>query len=555
MKQILLEKVRAAIGKAHQQGLLSQSQAPAGLTVEVPKVAAHGDWSTNAALVLAKGEKKSPRDLTSIIIEALEDPEGYVSEITVAGPGFINFTLSSRWWHDMVARAVRLGPDFGRSEQGQGRRFQVEFVSANPTGPLHVGHGRGAAVGDALARILETSGYQVSREYYVNDAGRQMQTLGRAVLYRYLQGAGRPVEFAADLYQGAYIGDLAKELKALHGDKYLDMDEEAAVAEIHPWAAAKILAGIREDLNDFGVAYDRWFSETSLFTDGAVEETLADLKARGHLYEEGGALWMATSRFGDDKDRVLIKSSGEKTYFASDIAYHRNKYNRGFDQVINLWGADHHGYVLRMKSAVEALGYRQDQLEVLLVQLVSLLRGGVPVAMSTRAGEFVTLKEVVAEVGVDAARFFFMTRSSDSHLDFDLEVAKAQTSDNPVYYVQYAHARICSVFRKAEEAGMKLPAWDEADLNLLKEEEETSLMRQLAAFPELVAGAAASREPHRLTHYLTELAKRFHPYYNRHRFINEDLALSRARLVLAQAVKQVVANGLGLLGISAPEKM
>ena len=555
MRQILLEKVRAAIGKAHQQGLLNQGEGPEGLTVEAPKMVAHGDWSTNAAMVMAKGEKKAPRDISRIIIDALEDPEGYLAEITVAGPGFINFTLSNRWWHETLQRAVRLGPDFGRSNQGQGRKFQVEFVSANPTGPLHVGHGRGAAVGDALARILEASGYQVSREYYVNDAGRQMQTLGRAVLYRYLEAAGRTVDFAADLYQGDYIRDLAVELRELHGDKYLDADQETAVAEIYPWAADKILTGIREDLADFGVSYDQWFSERSLFADGAVEETLADLKARGHLYEEGGALWFATSRFGDDKDRVLIKSGGEKTYFASDIAYHRNKYGRGFDQVINLWGADHHGYIPRMKSAVEALGYRKDQLEVLLVQLVSLLRGGVPVAMSTRAGEFVTLKEVVAEVGVDASRFFFMTRSSDSHLDFDLEVAKTQTSENPVYYVQYAHARICSVFRKAEEAGLALPAGDETDLNLLTEEDEISLMRQLAAFPDLVAGAAASREPHRLTHYLTELAKRFHPYYNRHRFITDDLALSRARLFLARAVKQVVANGLGLLGISAPEKM
>ena len=555
MRQILLAKVKSAIMRAHQQGLLDQGEAPPSLTVEVPKMAAHGDWSTNAAMVLAKGEKKAPRDLTKIIIEALEDPEGYLAEITVAGPGFINFTLSNRWWHEQVTQVLRQGPAFGRCDQGQGRKVQVEFVSANPTGPLHVGHGRGAAVGDALARVLDAAGYRVSREYYVNDAGRQMQTLGRAVLYRYLEAAGRPVEFAADLYQGDYIRDLALELKELHGDKFLDADEEAAVAEIYPWAADKILAGIREDLTEFGVVYDQWFSERSLFADGAVEETLADLKARGHLYEEGGALWFATSRFGDDKDRVLIKSTGEKTYFASDIAYHRNKFNRGFDLVINLWGADHHGYVPRMKSAVEALGYGRDQLDVLLVQLVSLLRGGAPVAMSTRAGEFVTLKEVVAEVGVDAARFFFLTRSSDSHLDFDLEVAKAQTSDNPVYYVQYAHARICSVFRKAEEAGIKLPAWDQADLNLLKADEEMALMKQLAAYPEVVAGAAASQEPHRLTHYLTELAKRFHPYYNKHRFINDDPALSLARLVLAQAVKQIVANGLELLGISAPEKM
>ena len=555
MRKLLLEKVQAAVERARSAGALSSSEPLTGLTVETPRQAEHGDWATNAAMIMAKAEKKPPRAIAEILSQHFEDPEGHIAGIDIAGPGFINFTLSPKWWHHVVREVLRQGQDYGRSDLGRDLKVQVEFVSANPTGPLHVGHGRGAALGDAVARVLSFAGYDVQREYYINDAGLQMQTLGRSVLTRYLELCGREVEFKDNFYQGGYIRDLAAELLAKDGEKYLDQPEEEAVAEVYPWAAGQILDGIRDDLSAFGVVYDEWFSERSLYEAGKVDETLADLKARGHLYEEGGALWFATSRFGDDKDRVLVKSSGEKTYFASDIAYHRNKYNRGFGLVINLWGADHHGYVDRMKSAVEALGYSRDQLEILLVQLVNLLRGGKPAAMSTRAGEFVTLKEVVDEVGVDAARFFFLTRSSDSHLDFDLEVAKSQSSDNPVYYVQYAHARISSVFKKAAEAGLSVPGLDNVDLGLLVEEEETALMKHLAAFPETVQGAASSLEPHRLTHYLTDLAKKFHPYYNRFRFVSEDAALSAARLVLARAVQRVTANGLGLLGVSAPETM
>ena len=555
MRQILFERVQAALSAARAAEELTGAEEPAGLAVEVPKIASHGDWATNAAMILAKIEKKAPRDIAAILMKYLADPEGYIEHMEIAGPGFINFTLSPKWWLHMLAEIGQRGSQYGHGDLGRGKKVQVEFVSANPTGPLHVGHGRGAALGDALARVMAAAGFDVSREYYINDAGRQMQTLGRSVLYRYLELWGREVDFHKDLYQGEYIKDLAAEVRERDGDAYLSMAEEEAVNILYPWAADKILAGIRDDLAAFGVSYDAWFSEKSLFETGQVDAALHDLRERGFLYDEGGALWFAATRFGDDKDRVLVKSSGEKTYFASDIAYHRDKYRRGFELVINLWGADHHGYVARLKSGVEAIGYRQDMLEVLLVQLVNLLRGGEPVAMSTRAGEFVTLAEVVAEVGADAARFYFLTRRSDSPLDFDLEVAKSQSADNPVFYVQYAHARITSVFKTAAERGLNAEGTAGADLTRLVEDEELTLMKQLAAFPEVVEGAAANLEPHRLTHYLTDLAKRFHPYYNRHRFVTDDLELSRARLCLAGAVKQVVANGLNLLGINAPDTM
>jgi len=551
MRVVLLERVRAALVKAG----LDASEIPAGLTVEAPKQAGHGDWATNAALVATKALRRPPRDLARDLIESIDDPEGYIDRMEVAGPGFINFVLSGKWWAHVLGEVVSHGDRYGRSDMGRGVRVQVEFVSANPTGPLHVGHGRGAAVGDVLARVLEAAGYEVEREYYINDAGRQMQTLGRSVYYRYLELWGRPVEYAPDLYQGDYIRELAAEVKDRDGERHLDRPEAEAVADLYPWAADRILDGIRRDLEAFGVRFDQWFSEKSLVARGRVEEAFGDLRERGHIYDQDGALWFAATRFGDDKDRVLVKSNGEKTYFASDIAYHRDKFGRGFDRVIDLWGADHHGYVPRLRSAVQALGYEPERLEVLLVQLVNLLRAGEPVAMSTRAGEFVTLEDVVAEVGADAARFFFLTRSSDSSLDFDLEVAKSQSSENPVYYVQYAHARIASVFKTAAERGLGRPTPDQADLSLLALDEELALIKQLAAFPDVVAGAAAKREPHRLTHFLIDLAKTFHPYYKDHRFVGEDEALSRARLVLAGAVKQVVANGLILLGISAPEKM
>jgi arginyl-tRNA synthetase len=419
-----------------------------------------------------------------------------------------------------------------------------------------VGHGRGAAVGDTVANILEAAGYEVQREYYINDSGRQIRTLGLSVYLRYVALCGREVEFPEDCYQGDYIRDLAMEIRQLKGDALLDEAEATAVDFCARHAAGTILDGIRNDLDRFGVRFDRWYSEQSLFDAGRVEAALADLRGRGIVYEKDGAQWCRTSDYGDEKDRVVVRQNGLTTYFASDIAYHKDKYDRGFDRVIDVWGADHHGYIARMTAAVEAAGQRRDQFQVILVHLVNLLRGGQPVAMSTRAGEFVTLAEVVAEVGRDAARFIFLTRHHESALDFDLELAKQKTNENPVYYVQYVHARIASILRKAaEEYGIGEVMADPAALATLVETEEMALIKAMAAFPETVAIAAAHLEPHRVTFFLMDLAAAFHAYYNRHRVLAEDPLLTRGRLFLVATVQQVIARGLGLLGVSAPERM
>jgi len=555
MKNILSEKIQAAVATARAAGELSGREFPSGIVVEVPRAASHGDWSTNAAMVLAGVEKKPPRAIAETLIKHIEDPEGYLDKTEIAGPGFINFTLSGRWWQEVLRRIGRQGPAYGRLSLGEGRRVLLEIGSINPTGPIHVGHGRVMAVGDALARVLEAAGWEVSREYYVNDAGNQMQTLGRSVLYRYLALFGRNVEFGENFYQGDYVQTLATELRDEVQDRYLNLAEAEAVRAIYPWAAARIMDGLREDMAAFKVTFDRYFSEQSLYDQGLVEAALADLKTHGHLYEADGAVWFRSTTFGDDKDRPLVKSNGEKTYITPDLAYHRDKYLRGYDLLIDIWGADHHGYIPRLKAGIEAMGQDPNKLEALLVQMVSLLRDGEPVSMSTRAGEFVTLREVLDEVGADAARFSYLLRRFDSKLDFDLEVAKRQSSDNPVYYVQYAHARISSVFKKAAEEGPDPAGLEDAPLDRLTEPEEVALIKHLAAYPDVVEGAAVSLEPHRLTHYLMDLSGLFHPYYNRHRFIGEDPELSRARLFLAGCIRRVVANGLGLLGVAAPETM
>jgi len=555
MRNILAQKIQAAVAKAQAAGELSAGGDPGGIVVEVPRTASHGDWSTNAAMVLAGVERKPPRALAETIVRHLEDPEGFLAGIEIAGPGFINFTLSERWWQEVLRRIGRQGPAYGRLSLGRGRRVLLEIGSINPTGPIHVGHGRVVAVGDALARVLEAAGWEVSREYYVNDAGNQMHTLGRSVLYRYYALYGRQVEFEANLYQGDYVQTLAGQLREEAKDLYLNLPEAEAVSAIYPWAAARIMDELREDMEAFKVKFDRYFSEQGLYDRGSVNETLGDLRARGHLYEADGAVWFRSTTFGDDKDRPLVKSNGEKTYITPDLAYHRDKYQRGYDLLIDVWGADHHGYIPRLKAGLEALGLDPCRLEALLVQMVSLLRDGVPVSMSTRAGEYVTLREVLNEVGVDAARFSYLLRRFDSKLDFDLEMAKRQSNENPVYYVQYAHARISSVFKKAAEEGLAPAKLEDVPLNRLIEPEEGALIKQLASFPDVVEGAAVNLEPHRLTHYLMELAGLFHPYYNRHRFIGEDPGLTQARLFLAACIRQVVANGLGMLGVNAPETM
>ncbi|GAB4257937.1 arginine--tRNA ligase [Deferrisoma sp.] len=555
MRRTLTDLFSQTLDRAVAAGALPDPGRPLPWKVELPRNPEHGDFATNLALVLGAAVKRPPRQVAEILTAHLEDPEGLVASVEVAGPGFLNVRLRPSAWTRVLRDVEREGPAFGRSEAGRGERVQVEFVSANPTGPLHVGHGRGAAVGDVLARLLEFAGYRVEREYYVNDAGNQMRILGRSVLLRCRELAGEPVAFPDDHYRGDYVRDLAREALERFGDEWRAWSEEEAVERLGRWAGERILEGIRDDLEAFGVRFDRWFSETSLHEAGAVEAALRELEQRGEAYRADGALWLRTTAHGDEKDRVLVKSDGSLTYFAADIAYHLDKFARGFDRVVDIWGADHHGYVPRMKASLAAMGIDPDRLEVLLVQFVSLLRGGKPVGMSTRAGEFVTLREVVDEVGRDAARFLFLTRSCDAPLDFDLEVAKAQTADNPVFYVQYAHARISSVFREAEKAGVSVPSAAEAELDRLVEEDERELLKLLYLFPEVVEEAALQREPHRLTFYLQDLAARFHGYYNRYRFLVDDPDLAGARLCLAGAVRRVIANGLGILGVAAPETM
>jgi len=438
---------------------------------------------------------------------------------------------------------------------GKGQRVQVEFVSANPTGPLHIGHGRGAATGDAVARLLAAAGFDVQREYYINDAGNQVSTLGRSVLARMRELRGEAVAFPEDGYRGEYVRDIAGELLTQQGESLLTMPDEEAAAACTAFGVEAMRARIEGDLAEFGVHFDNWYSEKSLYERGLVEKELGKLKELGLTYEADGALWLRTTAYGDDKDRVLIKANGDTTYFASDVAYHMEKFDRGFQRVIDVWGADHHGYVPRMKAMLAGLGHPPEDLEVLMIQMVNLLRGGQPVAMGKRSGEFVTLRDVLEEVGPDACRFFFLMRRSDSQLDFDLDLAKQQSSDNPVYYVQYAHARVCSLNRNAAENGVMVPAAGTADVAALGLEEELALARLLARYPETVEGAALHYEPHRLVFYLQELAAKFHSYYNRTRVLDAPPTVAGARLYLANAVKLVLANALELLGVKAPERM
>jgi arginyl-tRNA synthetase len=480
-----------------------------------------------------------------------DDPR--IAGIDIAGPGFLNFTFAPSFWHETIAAVREAGGGYGTSTLGNGVRVQVEYVSANPTGPLHIGHGRGAALGDSLVRILEKAGYDVEAEYYVNDAGRQMLILGSSIWYRLKELAGRDVAEPEDYYRGDYIIDIARDVLAANPG-ILDMDEAKAVEICKDHGMNDILDGIRDDLRAFGVRHDVWFSEKSLVADGLVDETFADLRASGLGFEEDGAFWFRSTRFGDDKDRVLRKSSGDTTYFASDIAYHDHKFKRGFDLVVDIWGADHHGYVPRMMAACEALG-KKGGLHVILVNLVNLLRDGEPVAMSTRAGEFETLKDVVDEVGADAARFMFLSRKSDSRLDFDLELVKQKTMDNPVYYVQYAHARISSLFAKAAEAGVSAAEPDGASLALLDTEYDMDVLRLLDQYPDYVESAARTQSPHLISSYLQELASTLHRYYTNCHVLSADPGVASARLMLLGCVAAVVRDGLGLLGVSAPESM
>ncbi|MEW5908597.1 MAG: arginine--tRNA ligase, partial [Thermodesulfobacteriota bacterium] len=470
----------------------------------------------------------------------------------IAGPGFINFFVQPKAWAIILSRIHSQKERFGSIQMGNGKRIQVEYVSSNPTGPLHVGHGRGAAVGDSVANILTFCGYNVQREYYVNDSGKQIRTLGLSVYLRLKEESGEKIDFPPDCYQGEYIRVFAKEIM----EKGLKWEsDEAGISFCARYAAEKITEGMRRDLETFGVVFDRWFSEQSLYDSGKVEEVLLELKGRGYVYEKDGALWFRSSRYGDEKDRVVIRKEGQATYFASDIAYHKDKFDRGFEHVIDVWGADHHGYIPRMSAAVQASGHQKDQFQVILIQLVNLLRSGQPVAMSTRAGEFVTLKDVIDEVGKDAARFIFLTRHHESPLDFDLEVAKKQTNDNPVYYVQYVHARISSIIRKGKERGIEVAVMEQEPAFSLTEPEEIAILKAFWRYPEVIYYSAKYMEPHRITYFLMELASLFHTYYNKHRVLTDDTRLTCDRISLVTAVKEIIRNGLYLLGVSAPETM
>lgn len=553
------EKLRALIEEAlkamaDERGLVLPERPV--IMLERPRREGQGDWACNVAMQMAKTFGMKPRDIALSVVDHLDLESGYLERAEVAGPGFINFFLSPLWAAEVIRTVRHEGKGYGQSEVGKGKKVQVEFVSANPTGPLHVGHGRGAIVGDVTANILAAAGWEVEREYYINDAGLQMTLLGKSVQSRYFEILGRPegAPMIEDGYKGDYIYDLAREIADRDGEIHLDEPLDASLPVFQDYAVQSILAMIRRDLTDFGVHHDVWFSEKSLYETGAVEKAVEFLKGRDQAYEQDGAVWFRATQYGDVKDRVLFRSNGVATYFMSDIAYHKNKYDRGFDLVIDVWGADHHGYVPRMTAAVESLGRKAEDLRILLIQFVNLLRGGEQVSMSTRSGQFVTLRDVLDEVGVDASRYFFVMRSCDSHLDFDLALAKEASNDNPVYYVQYAHARIHSLFREARGRGIDLPD-GEADLSLLEAPEEQALIRKLSTFPDEAVKAAQELAPHRITFYLYDLAALFHSFYNAHRVLDVESELCRARLALLDATRIVLANALALLGIGAPENM
>jgi len=558
MKRKLDRLLKGALRKCFEAGKLKETSLPE-YVIEVPNNSAHGHFATNLPMVLASSQRKRPRDLATVIVDNLEDGDKLIEKVDIAGPGFINFTIAPRQWQMLLGDILALGADYGRSTTGAGQKVLVEFVSANPTGPLHLGHGRGAALGDTLCRILSFTGHEVVREFYINDAGQQVRLLGESVYSRWKQKSDPGYPFPENGYHAEYIGDLAAEITG-HVDLGA-LNREEAIARCAEFGKGRMLDEIKKDLADFRVAFDIWSSESDLYASGLIDKTLESLRDKGDLYEEEGALWIKTSAFGDDKDRVIRKSDGQYTYFAPDIAYHIEKWKRGFTKAINIWGADHHGYVQRMKAALKTNGIRDEWLSVLLLQLVKLWRGGEEVKMSKRAGLYVTLKELVDEVGVDSARFVFLTKNHDSPLDFDIDLVKKQDADNPVYYVQYAHARISSVFRKAASESLSLPGAPESVLERLVLDEEMALIRLMDDFPNLLEDLSRTLEPHRLTYYLAELASLFHKYFNlgskesEKRIVGEDQALSQARLCLIEGLRIVLSNGLRLLGIHAPERM
>lgn len=554
MRSHLRDLLTRAIEKTAKEGALNSTELPPVL-LEAPKQREFGDLATNVAMLWAKTAKKPPRVIAETILKNLEDPDGILARKEIAGPGFLNFAFAPKFYYQRL-RELAEGKEKALN-LGHGAKMQVEFASVNPTGPLHVGHGRVAVIGDVLARLHEATGFEVEREYYVNDAGKQMENLGLSLYARYRELFGETFEFPEDGYPGDYVRELAAEVKQRDGDKFLNESKEAAVDFFRQFGGDSLLGTIRGELGGFGIQFDSFFSERVLRERSEVARSMDLLRARGLLYSEDGAQWFKSTEFGDDKDRTVIKSDGELTYFASDIAYHRNKFERRFAKLINVWGADHHGYVPRLKAALRGLGYDPEVLHVVLVQMVQLTRGGEPVRMGKRTGEFVSLEEVLEEVGRDAARFFFLMRKSDSHLDFDLDLAKRQSSENPVFYVQYAHARVASIFEQALKNDV---AWNSAQREIVRVErlelaEELELIRKMIQFNDVLEESVRELEPHRIVFYLLDLAGGFHRYYNRCRVISEDKDLTRARLLLVENTQKTIRRGLEILGVAAPLKM
>jgi len=551
----LYEQVKAAIADAAvAAGLAAREDLPV-FVLEVPKDKSHGDLATNAAMQLTKLAKKNPRQIAEAIIEHLDHKGASIQSAEIAGPGFINFRMDKSYLYPIIADALKAGEDYGRVSAGEGSRVQVEFVSANPTGSLHLGHARGAAVGDSLCNVLDFAGYDVTREYYINDAGKQVENLALSLEARYRQALGQEAEMPEDGYYGEDIIGFAKGLAEQEGDKLLQLSDQERFTYFRSFGLEKELDKIKRDLGRFRVGFDVWYSETSLYESGQVEQGLEALKASGHVYEEEGATWLSTVPFGDDKNRVLVKNDGSYTYLTPDIAYHRDKYGRGFDRMINIWGADHHGYIPRVKAAMAALGNDPEKLTVLIAQMVSLFQNGEKMKMSKRTGKAVTMEDLMDEVGVDAIRYFFSMRSMDSHLDFDMDLAISTSNENPVFYVQYAHARICSIYRQAEEQGVAIPEAGSVNYDKLNTEAEYDLIRKIGELPQEVAEAAAQYAPHRLIRYVYELAAELHSYYRAERVITEDAEQTAARLALLGAVRVAIANVLRLVGVSAPERM
>lgn len=551
VKESLRKTLSQAILKARDQGKFALGELPE-ILLEVPKDKAHGNFASNIALILAKSARMAPREAAQTIIGSM-DPNPYLAKVEIAGPGFINFYLNKRWLVETLDSILEQKEQFGANSDLPGSKIQLEFVSANPVGPMNVVNARAAALGDTLGRLFSACGAEVQREYYVNDFGAQVETLGRSLEARYRELLGQEVEFPEDGYRGEYLYEMARAIIQEKGDSYLQLSLPERVKTFRDLGYRQILAEQKRDLANYGVNYDCWFSERSLHESGEAARVMQDLITKNLTYNQDGALWLRTSEFGDDKDRVLKTADGRTTYFTSDIAYHLNKFNRGFNLVIDIWGPDHHGYIPRMKASLAAQGIDPRRLEVLIAQQINLLKDGQPFKMSKRRGEFITMSDLLEEVGNDAARWFFLMRSPESHLDFDLDLAKSQTNDNPVFYVQYAYARICSIFR--QDGIERYEVASSINLTNYWDAEEEELLEKAASFPELISEAAKRREPHRVTGYLMELATMFHSYYNRRRFLNDDPGLTQARLTMARGLGYIFKNGLTILGVSAPERM